>query len=226
MSKRPSPAVYRRRRIVALLIVLLPILLLLRACSGSDEEPTSMSTETGTVTATETSTAAKAAKPKATAAATPATTAETTTATPSPSASPKLTDCLTTNIRVSVTADAQTYAVGQPVTIAMRISNIGAVPCKRDVGALVNEVYVTNIDGLVIWTSDACQKQAKPQVAIMKPNSVFGNTQIWSGLNSGQNCTTAAADAMPGKYLVYARNDVVVSKPFAIDITDEPIATP
>ena len=225
MSKRPSPAVYRRRRIVALLVVLLPIVLLLRACSGGDE-PTVVPTGADTVTATETSTAAMSAKPKKTPAATPTAKMETATATPSPSASPKLTDCLTTNIRVSVTADAQTYAVGQPVTIAMRISNIGAVPCKRDVGALVNEVYVTNIDGLVIWTSDACQKQAKPQVAIMKPNSVFGNTQIWSGLNSGQNCTTAAADAMPGKYLVYARNDVVVSKPFAIDITDEPIATP
>ena len=219
---------YRRRRIVALLVVLLPILLLLRACSGSDEEPTTASDPTASVAREQAGGTGQTAEPTASAAATPkpSPTAEKRTPTATPSASPKLTDCLTTNIRVSVTADAQTYTVGQPVTIAMRISNIGAVPCKRDVGALVNEVYVTNIDGLVIWTSDACQKQAKPQVAIMKPNSVFGNTQIWSGLNSGQNCTTAAADAMPGKYLVYARNDVVVSKPFAIDITDEPIATP
>lgn len=145
-------------------------------------------------------------------------------ATKSPTASatptPTISDCMNTDIKVSVTADAQSYAIGQPITIATRITNIGSVACKRDLGALVNEVYVTNVDGLVIWTSDACQQDAKPQVSIMKPQVVFGNTQVWSGLNSGQNCTTAAADALPGKYLIFARNDVVVSKPFAIEITE------
>lgn len=206
MSKRPPAAVYRRRRIVALLLVLLPLALLVRACSGGDPAPTPESTTKPkastkvTATPTETVTAA-------------------TTATPTPTPSPTVTDCMNTDIRVSVTADKQTYTVGEPVTIAMRIANIGVVPCKRDVGALVNEVYVTNVDGLVVWTSDACQKDAKPQVVTMKSKAVFGNTQIWSGLNSGQNCTSAAADAQPGKYLVYARNDVVVSKPFAIELT-------
>ena len=208
MSKRPSKAVYRRRQLLALLVLLIPVALLLRACTGGAEAPVETAltaTETATTTAAPAKQAAKA---------------ETTTAekaTPSPS--PTLTDCVNTAIKVSVTADAQTYVVGQPITIAMRIANIGEVDCKRDVGALVNEVYVTNVDGLLVWSSDACQKEAKPQIAIMKSKSVFGNTQVWSGLNTGQNCTQAAADAMPGKYLIYGRNDVVTSKPFAIEIT-------
>ena len=191
-----------------LLLVLLPIALLVRACSGGEPTPTPASTSKPktstkqTAVPTKTVTATKSAAP-----------------TPTPTPTPTITDCVNTDVRVSVTADKQTYAVGEPVTIAMRIANIGTLPCKRDVGALVNEVYVTNVDGLVVWTSDACQKDAKPQVVIMKSKAVFGNTQIWSGLNSGQNCTTAAADAQPGKYLVYARNDVVVSKPFAIELT-------
>lgn len=209
MSKRPTPADFRRRRLIALLIVLLPVALLLRSCVF-DGEPAPQPTATATATAS-----------KAAAKATPKTETKTATTKPtaSPTPTPTITDCVNTNIKVSVTADALTYAIGQPVTIAMRIANIGDVPCKRDLGALVNEVYVTNVDGLVIWTSDACQKEAKPQVSIMNAKAVFGNTQVWSGLNSGQNCTTAAADAQPGKYLIYARNDVVTSKPFAIELT-------
>lgn len=205
MSKRPSAADFRRRRIIALLIVLLPLALLLKSfVFGSEPTPTPSATLTATPSKS-------AAKPKV----------ETVTAEPTttPTPTPTITDCVNSSIKVSVTADAQTYVIGQPITIAMRIANVGAVACKRDLGALVNEVYVTNVDGLVIWTSDACQKDAKPQVSIMNPKAVFGNTQVWSGLNSGQNCTNAAADAQPGKYLVYARNDVVLSKPFAIELT-------
>ena len=210
MSKRPSKAVYRRRQLVALLVMLIPALILLRACASGEEQVATTMTTTEPATTSSTSVPAKQAV-------TPKTTS---TESPSPSASPSIADCMNTAIKVSVTSDAQTYTVGQAVTIAMRIANVGAVDCKRDVGALVNEVYVTNVDGLVVWSSDACQKEAKPQIAIMKSKAVFGNTQVWSGLNSGQNCTEAAADALPGKYLIYGRNDVVTSKPFAIEITE------
>jgi hypothetical protein len=181
---------------------------LLRACVVND-------TETPLGQPTDVSETAAPAKQSGTA--TPAATSTPTAATPS--ASPTISDCINSAIKVSVTADAESYVVGQPITIAMRIANVGDVDCKRDVGALVNEVYVTNVDGLLMWSSDACQKEAKPQIAIMKSKAVFGNTQVWSGLNSGQNCTQAAADALPGKYLIYGRNDVVTSKPFAIEIT-------
>lgn len=190
------------------MLLLLPAMFLLRACVLTDTEtPVGQSTEV-----TETAAPAKQAGTS-----TPTATATPTAATPS--ATPTISDCVNSAIKVSVTADAESYVVGQPITIAMRISNVGDVDCKRDVGALVNEVYVTNVDGLLVWSSDACQKEAKPQIAIMKSKAVFGNTQVWSGLNSGQNCTQAAADALPGKYLIYGRNDVVTSKPFAIEIT-------
>lgn len=201
-----------------MLVILIPVLLLVRACSNRNDAVTPAPSTTATPgVASASATADLPAKQSSTPTSTPAPTATT---------AVKPTDCLTKDIVVTVTADAQTYLVGQPVTIAMRITNNGGTACKRDVGALVNEVYVTNVDGLVIWTSDACQKQAKPQVAVMKSKSVFGNTQIWAGSNSGQNCVPTAVDAMPGKYLIYARNDVVLSKPFAIEITDEPIETP
>ena len=197
MSKRASAAVYRRRRLVFGAILLVPALLVVRFVVFRDQ-PQPVPTAALTASAAPTVTAS-------------------TSATPTPT--PTITDCVNDTIKVSVTADAQNYVIGQPITIAMRIENTGGVACKRDVGALVNEVYVTNPDGLVVWTSDACQKEAKPQVAVMKAGAVFGNTQVWSGLDSGQNCTNAAADSQPGKYLIYGRNDMVVSKPFAIELT-------
>ncbi len=148
------------------------------------------------------------------------TTAPTTTGPKSTTPTPVATiaDCNVRDLSVSVTTDAQTYAVGSPVTIAMRISNTGSSPCKRDVGALPNEVWVTDVDGLVVWTSDACQTAANPQVVTMRPGSTFGNTQVWSGLNSGRDCTSAAADATAGNYFAHARNDTVESKPYAFTI--------
>lgn len=218
MGQRQSAAVYRRRRIVALLLVLVPALLIVRACSaGTDPAPvTPPAAETATATAAvDTSTA----KPKSGTKASDTRTAsakakETVTAT----AAPVIGDCANSDIQVSITADAESYAIGKPITMAMRISNTGRVDCKRDVGALSNEVYVTDLDGAVVWSSDACQTNAKPQVALMRPGAVFGNTQQWSGRNSGRDCSSTAPDATAGSYLAYARNDTVVSKPFAFTI--------
>lgn len=134
------------------------------------------------------------------------------------SVTPTTADCANSALSVSVTTDAQSYAIGSPVTIAMRIANTGSTACRRDVGALPNEVWVTDADGLVIWSSDACQTAAKPEVVIMQPKSVYGNTQVWSGTNSGRDCTSAAADATAGSYFAHARNDTVQAKPYAFTI--------
>ena len=205
MAKRKSKSVYRRRQVVALLIVLLPVLIVARACTSHGDTPTPSTTPTASETVTVTKSAAKAS-------ATP--TASETSATPTP----VITDCSNADIAVSVTADAEQYAIGAPVTIAMRISNIGKVECTRDIGALANEVYVTDIDGIVMWSSDACQKDAKPQVVTLKPGRVFGNSQTWAGLNSGRDCTAAAPEVAPGDYFAHARNDTVQSKAFAFKV--------
>ena len=157
---------------------------------------------------------AKATKSAATDTPTPTPTPTTTSATPTPT----IGDCRNSDIKVTVTADATSYAIGSPVTMAIRISNIGKNECLRDVGALANEVLVTDIDGLVIWSSDACQSDAKPQVVSMKPGSVYGNTQVWGGSNSGRDCTSAAPDAPTGNYFAMARNDTVQSSKFAFTI--------
>ena len=217
MPQRLPASVYWRRRALALALVLTPVLLLLRACGG-DAEPAASPTPAATSAAETTTTAAKKAKttPK------PETTTATKKAKPSKTATPTIGDCDNGDIQVTITADAESYAIGSPVTMAMRITNTGTVACKRDVGALANEVYVTDVDGAVVWSSDACQQEAKPQVATMPPGLVFGNSQVWGGQNSGRDCLSAAAaapDATAGTYLAYARNDSVVSKPFAFTIS-------
>ena len=190
-----------------LVIVLLPVAFIVKACAGGAATPTPTVTPSVTTSAS------------ASASVTPSATTESPTATPTQSATtPAITDCTNADIAVSVSADATSYGIGSPVTIAMRITNIGKNECLRDVGALANEVYVTDANGNVVWTSDACQSDAKPQVVSIKPGRVFGNTQVWSGLNSGRDCTSAAPDAAAGSYLAIARNDTVQSKPFGFTI--------
>lgn len=211
MGKRESAAVYRRRQIVALVIVLVPIAIAIRACTA---EP---ALNTPTVKPQAGSIVSETATAKAKIAATVAVD-DTASVKAKVSPKPRIGDCASSAISVSVTTDAESYTIGSPVTLAMRISNQGKAACKRDVGALANEVYITDIDGAVVWSSDACQSDAKPQVVVMQPGSVFGNTQTWGGLNIGRDCTSAAPDVAPGNYLAYARNDTVISKPFAFTI--------
>lgn len=211
MGKRESNAVYRRRRTVAVIVLLLPVAIVLRACAVS-ATPKPAPQVSNSVS--ETSTVQTHPKPNIT-----ATDTATTSAKPTTSATPQTGDCANSDIEVSITADALSYAIGSPVTMAMRITNTGSAACKRDVGAVSNEVYVTDANGAVVWSSDACQTNPKPQVVVMRPAAVFGNSQVWSGSNSGRDCTQAAPDAAAGSYLAYGRNDTVVSKAFAFTIS-------
>lgn len=196
------------------MILLLPALLIVKACSGGSTPDTAPTLKS----AQRTETATVSAKPSVKSTATPS---ETATAKPTKSSTPtpSIGDCANPDISVSITADAESYVFGTPITMAMRITNVGTLDCKRDVGALSNEIYVTDVDGAIVWSSDACQKEAKPQIATMHPGAVYGSTQVWSGQNSGRDCTQAAPDAAPGSYLAYGRNDTVVSKPFAFTIS-------
>ncbi len=209
---------YRRRQVLALLIVLVPLAIIGRALVGQRHAGTpapTVTTSTSPAATPATSTASTASTKAAVASPSPAAKAS---RTHTPSATPTTVDCRNSSLAVSVTTDAQSYTVGSPVTIAMRISNLGATACKRDVGALPNEVWVTDASGLVVWTSDACQTAATPQVVVMPAHSVFGNTQVWSGTNSGRRCTTAAVDAPAGSYFAHARNNTVQAMPYAFSI--------
>ena len=215
MSERLPQAVYWRRRAVALAVVIAPILLVLRACAGPDDAAPTPSPTATKSPAVETATVAKQQKPKAETTTVAKQPKKTTTPTPAQTVA----DCRGSELEVTITADALTYPVGSPVTLAVRIANLGTTACKRDVGALANEVYITDIEGTVVWSSDACQVDNRTQVVTMKPGSVFGNTQVWAGLNSGRDCASAAPDAAPGTYFAYGRNDSVVSKGFAFTLT-------
>ena len=226
-----------RRRILVLAIVLTPILLAVRLLGGGSAAPAMSgpaanpsvgasasaaprTADTGTVTSASASPVASATHttPAPIASLTGPLKADTRTAIPKASRTPTLPDCTDASIGISVTTDATTYPVGNPVTIAMRISNTSTTDCMRDIGSLPNEVWVTDANGVVIWTSDACQASASSQVVDLTPGRTFGNTQVWNGTNSGRTCTTTASPAPAGNYVAYARNDRVTSQGYAFTI--------
>ncbi len=220
--RRPSQATFRRRRIVALLVVITPILLVARACTGGDSAPAATVAPSASATARPTATASASASAAASASAraTSASASPSASATPTPTltATPELRDCPNSRLVVTVTTDAPTYKVGDRVTLSMRIGQTGDTPCKRDIGALANEIYVTDTNNLVVWSSDACQADAKMQVVTLKPGAVYGNTQVWNGANTGRDCSSLSPDATAGTYRAFARNDTVVSKPYTFTI--------
>ncbi len=209
---------YRRRQALALIIVLVPLAIVGKALLRHHPAATPTRAVSSSLAAlpTNSSTAKPVKSTPATAPSLAAAAARSTTKAPSPS--PTTADCRKSALTVTVTTDAQTYAIGSPVTLAMRISNTGGTACRRDVGALPNELWVTDASGLVVWSSDACQTAAKPQVVVMPARSVFGNSQVWNGTNSGRDCTAAAADATAGTYFAHARNDTVQAQAYAFTI--------
>ena len=216
---RPTRATYMRRRLVALLVVITPVLLLLRACSGDDAASLPVPSPTPTTSsAAATSAASSAAATASATASASVSTSPTPTPTPTLTAVPELRDCPNSRMVVTVSTDATTYKVGDRVTISMRIGQTGDTPCKRDIGALANEIYVTDANNLVVWSSDACQVDAKLQVVELAAGAVYGNTQVWNGANTGRDCSSLSPDATAGTYQAYARNDTVVSKPYTFNI--------
>ena len=195
---RPTQATFRRRRLVAVLILVSPLLLVLRACNGTESGAAPTPTPSRATTVAPSATQSPVASP-------------TPTPTPTVSTAPALRACDNDDIRVTVTTDRSTYGIGERVTMQMRIENVGDTACRRDVGALANELYIVDADDVVVWSSDACQKDAKLRLVTMRPGAAFGNTQTWTGSNTGRGCSSLAADAVEGEYRAFARNDTVVS---------------
>ena len=201
---QPTKATYVRRRLVAAIVVLLPVLLGVRACTAATADPV----PTPATKTTPTSTTAASATPS-----------PTVSSTPKVSATPSTGACDNGSIEVQVSTDKQNYRLGENVVLQMRIVNTGGIECRRDVGALPNEMYIMDADDVVVWTSDACQTSARGEIVTMKPGAAFGNTQTWTGSNTGRGCSSLSADAAAGEYRAFARNDTVVSAPatFTLD---------
>jgi len=130
------------------------------------------------------------------------------------------TDCTDSAIEVTATTDSSTYRVGQqdPV-LTLTITNVGEVPCYRDIGPKANELEITS-GGYHVWSSDDCSTSDESSVTLMAPDQQAVSSLTWNSRLSQKGCPDEGKGrkAKAGRYEVVGRNLSVSSDgtPFAL----------
>ena len=214
----PLPAgVYWRRRLLVLVGLATVVLVVAYACTGAptagSEQPPPASTPASTPSPTTTLLRPTIGTPPPT---TPASQPAYTL--PVPGATGPCADA-----ELEITASAATAEVtrGQPVDVTIRIKNISARTCVRDVGADVQELRLLDQDRIV-WSSDDCNPNTGHDVRSFGPGHQESFTRRWSGTRSragdgSVNCSAGPPDNA-ATYNLVARLDQKLSAPFALRI--------
>ena len=130
------------------------------------------------------------------------------------------TECADSAIEVTATTDSSTYRVGQqdPV-LTLTITNIGDVPCFRDIGSKANELKITS-GGYHVWSSDDCATDEQENITRMEPGQQAVSSLTWKSRLSQKGCPDdgKGRKAKAGRYEVVGRNLAVESEgvPFAL----------
>ena len=212
-----SPGVYWLRRAVVLLILLALVLgvrwLLTGRGGGGTPQASPSTSSSSSPTATPTS-------------ASPKPSASTTSAKPTPSAtkaSPTPTStgvkaCTKSQISVTASTDAASYAVGSTPRLRMKIQNTSSTACTRDIGAPQNELLITS--GTVrVWSSDDCNPGGTAQIVTMQPDQSYSVSVTWLGRLSKKGCPANQPLASKGTYKLTGRNGDVTSAPATFSLT-------
>ena len=95
-------------------------------------------------------------------------------------------------------------------------ANIGLKNCLRDVGARNNEVFVTNADGELVWSSNRCPANKKINLVEMAPQDVYQVVVTWGGFKNPKTCGEASDHVPAGTFQITARNGDAQAEPATI----------
>jgi len=106
-------------------------------------------------------------------------------------------------IGLTVGSELGQYAAGSKPVLALSITNIGTVPCSRDLDAAQQIWGLFAADGTRLWGSSDCYPPASlPSPELLAPGQVMTFTIIWSGLTSEPTCTAPRVNLGPGSYVL------------------------
>ncbi len=219
--------IYRRRRIaaagVAFVVLLIVIVVVAVSCSGgSDEQPSAAAAATTTDTAAE---AGATASPAATTTTAPAGEAPQPAGTPAPSGTPAPDDtvpggqCSDAAIGLTVQPEQANYTAGDPVTFITTVTNIGSVPCVRDLSGPLVVNTVATVDGTQVWSNADCFPGTGSDIRTLKPGEQAQFKMVWAGTSSSGGCAPDQRQQLPaGVYAVTSHLGAMVSKPVPFNI--------
>ena len=181
----PEPAsTYWRRRGVLLLVVVV-VLLLLKSCLGGGSSPR----RTGDARPSPTPSTSASPSPR-----------------PTPTASRPVVSasrpCTDKELRLVVSADDTTYAVGSTPTFTLVVTNTSGTACTRDLGPTVVSILVVSGTARQ-WSSDDCQPASGHKPTVLAPGTATQVAQLpGSGKKSRVGCPSPRETASAGTYQV------------------------
>ncbi len=128
--------------------------------------------------------------------------------------------CTDAEMSVTPVPAATTVRRGVPLAIRLKIKNISARTCSRDVGADLQELYIGQGAGRV-WSSDTCGTAKGSEVRSFPPNGEREYNVTWNGKQANKCTAGLASGTAPaaGQYELRGRLGAKVSAPVALVIT-------
>ncbi|WP_212987877.1 adhesin [Actinoplanes auranticolor] len=128
--------------------------------------------------------------------------------------------CTDAEMSVTPVPAVTTVRRGAPVAVRLKIKNISARTCTRDVGADLQELYIGQGAGRV-WSSDTCSTVKGSEVRTFPPNSEREYNVTWNGKQANKCAGGLATGTAPaaGQYEMRFRLGAKISAPVALTIT-------
>jgi hypothetical protein len=222
------PAVYWRRRAVVIGALIAAVLVLTYSCVSSGQSAGKPRAAAPTTAASPTTQPSPTGEPLLTpgvgtpppdgATPPPAGTPAPTAAAPVDPGAAGSGPCADTELQITPMPETTSVKQGVPVRITLRIKNVAARPCPRDVGASAQELYLVQ-GGTKAWSSDACDAPTGTSVRTYQPGDVTDFFVVWNAKQTAGGCGGTRPWAAVGAYQLFARVGTKVSDPVAFQVT-------
>jgi hypothetical protein len=128
--------------------------------------------------------------------------------------------CTDAEMSVTPVPAATTVARGASVAVRLKIKNISARTCTRDVGADLQELYIGQ-GASRVWSSDTCSTAKGSEVRTFPPNGEREYKVTWNGKQANKCASGLAAGTAPaaGQYEMRFRLGAKISAPVILTIT-------
>lgn len=129
--------------------------------------------------------------------------------------------CADQEMSVTPVPASPTTKRGTPLVIRLKIKNISARSCTRDLGAGAQELYLDQA-ARKYWSSDTCNPDRSTDARRMQPGGELEYTITWNGRQSSKCASAQPAGPAPppGQYELRGRLGTKISEPAALTITD------
>jgi hypothetical protein len=107
--------------------------------------------------------------------------------------------------RVVAIPDAPSYPVGARPLLRLQVTNVGLVPCMRDVSRKLREIQVLGMDGTRLWSSNDCYGPPEEDVRLLPVNQPVEFSVNWAGRTSEPGCPVDRRTVPAGTYQVVGR---------------------